>query len=216
MELANPASFFVVWKGELCNIGGVCVFNIVVWLPNQICIPVFRVEGQTNTIFSFEFSTPYLCVSSSEKVVRVEPVFNHFRTEINFLWNDSTIIQNSINNTNWCISVHELCFFELLVVIFVALSCYREICLAVWPDGIQPWFESVHIFCFESRKNYSGFQAPSLALFHVSWNLWFLFIRGIGLKFVERVDWSYVAKCFHTCIMSPSSLRCRSVDRSSS
>ena len=45
---------------KLCIV--ICVFNIVGWLPNQICIPIFRVEGQTNTIFSFEFPTPSLCV----------------------------------------------------------------------------------------------------------------------------------------------------------
>ena len=28
-------------------------------------IPVFHVEGQTNTILKFEFSTPSLCVPSS-------------------------------------------------------------------------------------------------------------------------------------------------------
>ena len=34
-------------------------------LRNFICIPLIRAEGQTNTIFSFEFLTPYLCVPYS-------------------------------------------------------------------------------------------------------------------------------------------------------
>ena len=61
----NPENIHWTWKctflyKKLCIV--ICVFNIVGWLPNQICIPIFRVEGQTNTIFSFEFPTPSLCV----------------------------------------------------------------------------------------------------------------------------------------------------------
>ena len=48
--------------------------------------------------------------------------------------------------------------------------------------------------------NYSGFHVHHLGLFNVSWNLRFLFVRGIGLKFVERVYWQKVGSCH--CVSS--------------